>query len=165
MSTARQDKAFPRLQGESLSRRPTSIPKDLEGDINLVMVAFRRRHQRHVDRWLEALGDIEGRVTGLAVYEIPVLARYPRLYRRWIDDGMRSGIPDPKTRARTITVYTHRVRFLDRVELPDDSQILVALLDGRGTMVWTHVGAPTRPAVDELLALLGDAQVGPLKDR
>ena len=156
MTTARQHKAFPRLRGESLSRVRMVVPEDLEGDINLVLVAFRRRHQRDVDRWIDDLGDAEERIEGLRIYEIPLLVRYPRFYRRWIDDGMRSGIPDPDTRDRTITVYTNRRRFLDHVDLPDESQIQVTLLDDEGIMLWTHVGPPTRSAVEELTTLLGE---------
>lgn len=150
MTTARQHKLFPRLRGESLSRVQMVVPEDLEGDFNLVLVAFRMRHQRDVDRWLHDLGDAEEHIEGLRIYEIPLLVRYPRFYRRWIDDGMRSGIPDRGTRDRTITVYTNRRRFLDHVDLPDESRILVALLDDVGAMLWTHVGPPTRSAVEEL---------------
>lgn len=165
MTTAREHRIFPRLRGESLSRRRMSVPRDLEGDINLVLVAFRMRHQRDVDRWLHDLGDIEKRVEGLAIYEVPLLIRYPRFYRRWIDDGMRSGIPDPNTRARTITVYTNRRRFLGLVDLPDESQLMVTLLDNDGAMLWTHVGAPSEPAIDELLKLLEHFPEEPVKYR
>lgn len=89
-------------------RKRTGDPGDFEGAFNLVFVAFRMRQQRDVDHWLRELGDVETAHEGLAVYEVPLLARYPRFYRRWIDDGMRSGISDPTTRSRTVTVYTNR---------------------------------------------------------
>ncbi len=130
------------------------LPGDLEGDLNLVFVAFQRRHQNDIDHWLRELNEIEADYEGLAVYEIPLLMRFPAFYRRWIDDGMRSGIPDPKTRSRTITVYTNRREFLDEVALPDESEILVALLDREGGMVWRHLGAATQEALRDLTAVL-----------
>lgn len=131
-----------------------TLPDDLEGDVNLLFVAFRMRHQRDVDRWLTELGDVETSHEGLAVYEVPLLVRYPSFYRRWIDDGMRSGIPDPRTRSRTVTVYTNRRRFLDEVGLADESEILAVLLDKEGRMVWTHVGPETQEALHDLSATL-----------
>ncbi len=150
MTQANQIRTFPRLVGETLSRQPMRLPEDLEGEINLVFVAFQRRHQDDVDHWLRQLGDIETEFDGLASYEVPLLMRFPRFYRQWIDDGMRAGIPDPKTRSRTITVYTNRRHFLDTVGLPDESDILVTLLDQEGRMVWTHVGSPTEEALGDL---------------
>ena len=165
MTRTRRPSAFPRLRGMSLSRKRMIIPEDLEGNINLVLVAFRRHHQRDVDEWLHDLGDIEERIEDLCIYEVPLLVRYPRFYRRWIDDGMRSGIPDPETRDRTITVYTDRRRFLDHFDLPDESQILVALLDGKGAVVWSHVGPPSESAIEELIDLVGRLQREAIRDR
>ncbi len=154
MTQAGQLGAFPRISGETLTRQQMSLPEDLEGENNLVFVAFQRRHQDDVDHWLRELGDIETTFDGLALYEVPLLMRFPRFYRQWIDDGMRAGIPDPKTRSRTITVYTNRRHFLDAVGLPDESDIFVTLLDQEGRMVWTHVGSPTKDALGELTAIL-----------
>ncbi len=156
---------FPTLSGESLSRQQMTLPEDFEGEINLVFVAFRRRHQDDVDEWLRRLGDIESSHSGLAVYEVPLLIRYPRFYRQWIDDGMRSGIPDPRTRSRTVTVYTNRRSFLDRMGLPDESEILLVLLDREAGMVWTHVGAHTEQASAALRAELDRLGDTPIRDR
>lgn len=154
MTQAGQLRAFPRISGETLSRRPMSLPGDLEGEINLVFVAFQRQHQDDVDHWLRELGDIEVTFDGLALYEVPLLMRFPRFYRQWIDNGMRAGIPDPKTRSRTITVYTNRRHFLNAVGLQDESDIFATLLDEEGRMVWTHVGPPTDEALGELTAVI-----------
>lgn len=147
-----RSRVFPSLRGESLARQPMTLPDDFEGEINLVFVAFQRRHQDDVDQWVGELGDVESVHDELAIYEVPLLIRFPRFYRRWIDDGMRSGIPDPKTRSRTVTVYTNRRRFLNEVGLVDESEILAVLLDRERRMVWTHVGPTTQEAQRDLEA-------------
>lgn len=147
---------FPTVRGESLSRQPFEIPAGLEGERNLVFVAFLQHQQRDIDAWMAALGDAEHRYPGLRVYEIPLLRRYPNLYRRMIDGGMRAGIPDPTTRDRTITVYTDRGQFLRRVGLPDEHAIWTVLLDRAGAIRWSHVGPVTDEAISSLQELLDD---------
>jgi hypothetical protein len=148
---------FPTLHGESLSRRPFEIPAGLGGNRNLVFVAFLQHQQRDIDRWMAALGDAEHTYPGLCVYEVPLLRRFPHMYRRMIDGGMRAGIPDPKTRDRTITVYTDRGEFLRTVGLPDEGSIWVVLLDRAGTILWSHIGALTDDALPSLQDALGRA--------
>ncbi len=149
------DGVFPKLRGESLSRRAFEIPGGLEGDRNLLFVAFLRHQQSDVDRWMAALGDAEARHPGLRVYEIPLLRRVHRLYRQMIDGGMRAGIPDPATRDRTITVYTDRARFLRGAGLTDEHAIWVVLLDHSGAILWSHTGGVTDGALRSLRARLG----------
>ena len=151
--------SFPDLAGESLSRKRYRIPADLEGRTNLVFVAFLQHQQRDIDAWLARLGDLESQYSGLYVYEIPLLPRYPKVYRRFIDGGMRAGIPDPKTRDRTITVYTDRSAFLGVAGLDGEDQIWVVLLDGEGSIVWSHIGPVTDAAergLEDMLQALID---------
>ncbi len=143
---------FPVLEGSSLSAQHYTIPADLEGRANLVFVAFLRRQQQVIDEWIERLGDVESKYPGLAVYEVPLLVRFPGPIRWWIDNGMRSGIPDPRTRSRTITVYTDRGRFLRQAGLADEQQIWTVLLDREGTIHWSHIGSHDDGAEQRLKA-------------
>ena len=150
---------FPALKGRSLSGAEIRVPTDLEGELNLLFVAFRRHQQQTINRWFQAIQRIVH--SGFATYEIPLMRRFPGLYREAIDSGMRSGISDADTRRRTITVYTDRARFLDDVGLPGVSRVWVALVDRLGTIHWSHVGAPTPGAVDRLNTTLGVLLRGP----
>lgn len=142
--------SFPILLGKSLAGVKHQLPADLEGELNLVFVAFHRRQQRAIDRWIQELGSIEDSYPGLAVYEVPLMNRFPGFYRDWIDSGMRAGIPDPKTRRRTVTVYTDRSGFLESAGLGGTSDIWVVLVDRNGTVFWSHTGEYGSPARDGL---------------
>ena len=103
---------FPPLQGRALNGTDTTVPDDLLGERNLVVVAFRQWQQRLVDGWLDWAVDELGLPRGprsgpYCLYEVPVLGRQWRVGRRLIDGGMASAIGDPEILARTITVYTH----------------------------------------------------------
>jgi hypothetical protein len=141
---------FPTLVGASLSRQAHTIPADLVGDVNLVFVAFLQQQQGEIDAWLARLGALESERSGLAIYEIPLLRRFPKVYRRLIDNGMRGGIPDSHARSRTITVYTDRNRFLRASRLTDEHNIWAVLVDRAGTIFWSHVGPATEAAEVDL---------------
>lgn len=145
---------FPRLRGTSLERRSFDIPGGLDGEVNLLFIPFLQRQQSDVDAWFEAVGDLAAKYPGLAAYEIPLLRRFPKRYRRWIDEGMRAGIADPVVRARTITVYTHRARFLEQLGLDDETKIWAGVVARNGAVLWEAVGPVTDVALETLFATL-----------
>ncbi len=53
----------------------------------------------------------------------------------FIDGGMRSGIPDPEARARTITLYTDVGTFRQALGLESEDTIYGVLLDEQGAVV------------------------------
>lgn len=143
-------RSFPTLTGKSLSGARVEVPANLIGDLNLVFVPFLRRQQLDINRWIRELGPIEEAHEGLALYEIPLMRRFPKAYRSFIDSGMRAGIADPKTRSRTVTVYTDRSMFLADAGLEGTAKIWLVLIDRTGTIFWSHVGEYSEEAAESL---------------
>ena len=123
---------FPQVTGENLAGRPFALPREFEGDINLVVVAFKRQQQQDVDTWMPFLKTLARRRPAVRVYEIPTLGRGYRFMRGIIDGGMRSGIPDSATRAATITLYIDKAPFKRSLALNDEDHIYVLLVDRSG---------------------------------
>jgi hypothetical protein len=134
-------KIFPEVRGRSLERREFRLPGDFEGDVNLVLVAFRREHQSLVDTWLPAAAALAETRPGLRYYELPVIGSGYALFRGLIDGGMRSGIPDRAARARTITLYLDKAAFRDALGLPDEETIYALVLGPDGRVAATVEGA------------------------
>lgn len=132
---------FPRVEGRNLDDESFTLPDELPGRHRLLLVPFHQWQQGEVDTWLARLPELAGVVPGLAYYEIPTLSTGWKLMRWMIDGGMKSGIADPAARARTITVYTDRSRFMAEARIPDHDHITVALLDCEGRIVWRARGA------------------------
>ncbi|MCA9951569.1 MAG: hypothetical protein KDE48_18090 [Anaerolineales bacterium] len=42
---------LPTIKGSSLARQKMVFPYDFAGDVNLVFIAFLRRHQDKIDGW------------------------------------------------------------------------------------------------------------------
>lgn len=144
---------FPEVEARSLEGEEFSLPGDLGGDLNLLAVAFQRRHQTDVDSWLGDFGSLEESRQGLFTYEIPTLSRRWTPARRFIDGGMASAIKDQKTHARTLTVYGDVGLVSDSLGLPDREEIAVVLCGRDGKAIWLHRG----PRTAEAAAALGTA--------
>jgi len=60
---------------------------------------------------------------------------------RWfINTGMRSGIKDPKSRKKTITLYLDKRSFRKVLGIPGENNIYILLLDKQGEVTWRSEG-------------------------
>lgn len=141
---------FPRVEGSNLEGDRFVLPADFGGDINVVLIAFKREQQRDVDSWTPLLKRIAEANPGVRVYELPTLARRYRLMRSFIDGGMRSGIPDRAVRAATVTLYIDKSPFRRALGLQDEDRIYVLLVDRQGQVHWRTDGAFDPSAAVEL---------------
>lgn len=131
---------FPIVEGSNLEGERFSLPADFKGELNVVLVAFRREQQGDVDTWLPFLKTMSESRHDLRVYELPTLGRRYRLMRSFIDGGMRRGIPDAAVRAATITLYIDKAPFRASLRLPDEDRIAVLLTDQQGRVFWRGAG-------------------------
>ncbi len=131
------------------------IPRDLEGSRNLLAIAFHRTQQSSVDTWTPEFARLERTDPSLVSYEIPVISRRWGPLRPLIDGGMTAAIPDPKTRAHTLTSYTAVARVTSALGLEDTDQIAVVVADREGVISWLHRGDRTDQAADSLRIALG----------
>jgi hypothetical protein len=145
---------LPAVSGSNLERKKLNLPEDLEGERNLVFVAFQQWQQRQVDSWLPFARQVEEAYPELRYYELPTIQRLNVLARTFINEGMRAGIPDPVARERTITLYVDKAAFREALDLPGEENIYRLLLDRRGWVLWQAEGAFTPEASESLLEAL-----------
>lgn len=50
---------FPVVTSTNLSRQRLTLPVDFEGDVNVLLIAFQRWHQRVVDTWIPFVRQLE----------------------------------------------------------------------------------------------------------
>lgn len=135
---------FPALEARNLEGRRFRLPGDLDGERNLCLIAFQRWQQREVDTWLRALpASRVGDLAGFAWWEFPTIWPRGEAMQRFVDGGMRAGIPDRAARERTITLWTDVQAFRDALELPTERTIQVVLIDRAGRVLWRTEGAWT----------------------
>lgn len=132
---------FPALTGSNLQRKTLNLPQDLEGERNLVFIAFQQWQQSQVDTWLPFARQLEETHPGMRYYELPTIQRLNALARTFVNEGMRAGISDPVARERTITLYLDKKAFREKLQLPGEDDIYALLLDRQGTVLWRAEGA------------------------
>jgi len=145
---------FPVVTSANLSRRGFTLPADFEGDVNVLLIAFQRWHQRVVDTWIPFVRQLEQAHDDVRYYELPVIQRMNVLGRTFINEGMRAGIPDRVARARTITLYVDKAAFRQALGLPHEEDIYVLLVDREGNVLWRAEGIFTPEKGESLAAAL-----------
>jgi ATP10 protein len=123
---------FPMVTGSNLLRQKLSLPQDFRGTINLVFVPFEQWQQMEVDSWMALARELEGQFDDLAYYELPTIQSRSFVFKMFINEGMRAGIPSPKTRERTITLYLDKAQFRRALGMPDEEHIYILLVDRQG---------------------------------
>ena len=137
---------FPRVSGSNLLREKVTLPQDFKGRLNLVFIAFEQWQQMEVDSWTPTAQELEGQFEGLAYYELPTIQNRNRFSKMFINEGMRAGIPNPKTRERTITLYLDKSDFRAALEMQDEQHIYILLIDRQGKELFRARGSYTREA-------------------
>src|SRR5680860_90873 len=95
---------FPRLEARDLEGRALALPDAFAGELNLVIVAFRRDQQAMVDTWTAWFSKIALQHPTLGLYEVPVIATRWSPARPLIDGGMAQAVSAQAVRRALRTV-------------------------------------------------------------
>jgi hypothetical protein len=123
---------FPTVKGSNLLREKLTLPRDFQGGFNLVFIPFEQWQQTEVDSWMALAKELEEQFDSLAYYELPTIQSRNTFYKLFINEGMRAGIPNPKTRERTITLYLDKADFRSALHMVDEEHIYVLVVDQQG---------------------------------
>ena len=121
-------------------RQKIIFPDAFAGDINLVFIAFLRRHQDLIDEWVPFVEELAHQHPELHYYEFPTLPRKGPIYRTFLNEGMRAGIPNKATRTRTITLYLDKRAFRKTLDIDSEKDMWVYLFDKSGNVLWRSKG-------------------------
>jgi len=146
---------FPTVSGSNLLRQKLTLPRDFQGKFNLLFVPFEQWQQAEVDSWGALVEELEKQFDGLRYYELPTIQSRNTFYKMFINEGMRAGIPNPKTRERTITLYLDKADFRAALEMPDEEHIYVLLVDRQGNELFRTRGAYNPEAAEALRQVIG----------
>jgi len=125
---------FPTVTGKSLEEERITIPDDLAGQPVILIVGYKQSTQFDIDRWF--LGLLQAEVQ-IPIYEVPTIpGLVPTPVSKWIDDGMRSGIPEGDWGA-VVTLYRGQAKPVAQLTGNRNGQAArVLVLDDRGEIVW-----------------------------
>lgn len=150
---------FPTVSGSNLQRQKIALPQELEGEYNLLFVPFQQWQQSEVNSWIALAEQLEEQYPNLVYYELPTIRTLNSLSKFFINEGMRAGIPNTKSRQRTITLYLDKSSFQSALAMPDEDHIYILIIDRQGNEFFRARGSYTKEAEadlrDALLQLFG----------
>lgn len=152
---------FPKITGQNLHGKAFALPYGLEGEFNLLVLAFHPSQQIQVQSWQPSLRSLCSHYPTLRYYELPVLAEYDHQSRVFITMSMRQQITDPDHRHIVIALYVDKDAFAQRLDLPDENSIYTLLVEREGEVLWRESGFHTSHKSDRLRAHL-DALYAPI---
>ena len=147
---------LPTVTGNNLARKKMVFPDDFAGETNLVFIAFLRWHQDLIDSWVPFVEKLAQDYPTLQYYEFPTLPRRGFIYRTSLNEGMRAGIPNEATRARTITLYLDKRAFRRALDIDGEQKMWVYLFDKSGIVLWRTEGSFTAEKGEALSNVLDD---------
>ena len=145
---------FPTVNGSNLQRAKLTLPQDFEGKYNLLFIAFQQWQQDEVNTWIPLAESCEAQYPGLVYYELPTIRSLNALSKFFINEGMRAGIPNSKSRSRTITLYLEKDDFRTALGLEDENHIFAILIDHQGNELWRARGPLSQSSEASLLEAL-----------
>jgi hypothetical protein len=113
---------FPTICGKNLNKQKKSIPDDYIDKNLVVITAFQRWHQELVDNMISNLEQLNVNDTHYII-EVPVVSQLSLLRRMRLDAIMRVGIRDYTIRERTVTVYTDKEEFKQKLGIKNEEEI------------------------------------------
>jgi hypothetical protein len=137
---------FPIVSGSNLLRQKKTLPQDFQGRLNLVFIPFQQWQQMEVNSWVPLAGELEEQFENLFYYELPTIQSRNSFYRMFINEGMRAGIPNQKSRERTITLYLNKADFRAALGMPDEDHTYILLVDRQGNEFFRTRGPYNREA-------------------
>ena len=141
---------FPTVTGSNLLRQKLTLPRDFQGELNVVFVAFQQWQQMEVNSWIPLAQELEKQTRDLYYYELPTIQSRNIFYQKFINEGMRAGIPNQTSRERTITLYLEKASLRRKLEMPDEDHIYVLIVDRLGKVLFSTRGSYTPEAGQNL---------------
>jgi hypothetical protein len=153
-------KLFPTVSAKTLAKRCVKFPDETKGKVGLVFVAFEQGAQQDINSWVSPfIGDLLNN-DEVSYYEIPMISGSFKPVSRFIDGGMRGGVPKD-LHDRTATFYGKRADFFESMAITDQSRAYLFVLSRDGRIVFRTDGpattekiSATRTALEAELAKL-----------
>ena len=132
---------FPEVEGTNLEGKEFVLPRDFEGKLNIVFVAFQREQQLAVNTWLPTATLLENLHKGLRYYELPIHSSINPIARWCLNRAMRVGIRYPGSHEKTIALYINKDPFRKALDISGEDNIHIFVLNEEAQVVWHSEGS------------------------
>lgn len=135
---------FPSVTSYNLEKSRMTLPSDLAGRLNILLLLFRHDQQAEVDSWSSALAGILAAHPEVKAYTLPVFQSVNVLSRWYMNSSLRSSSLDPRQRATTVPLYVDKTTFLHSLHISSENQVVLLIADRQGKVFWQTYGPGTQ---------------------
>jgi ATP10 protein len=141
---------FPTVRAKTLAGRCVTFPAATKGKVGIIFVAFEQSAQTQIDSWVTPMLSNYLDQADVSYYEIPMISGGYKPVSRFIDSGMRSGVPSD-LHDRTATFYGNQSVFFETMKIVDSTRAYLFVLSRDGRIVYRTSGASTDDHVREAI--------------
>ncbi len=153
-----QSKAFlPTVTSYSLDRAKVTLPDDLAGAQNVLILYYKPDQSEAAIAWATALQPVEYAHPGLETYVLPVYPKENFLYRWWIEASLRSSAPPAQEWRYTVPLFVDKTSFFSALGIHSERLFTVLLTDKQGHVEWRSEGSMDEGKMTALGAALNRA--------
>jgi hypothetical protein len=132
--------ALPATAGETLTGRRIVLTDEVRGHTTVLVAGFSREGGSATGAWIKALhGDSS--LTGIAVYQVAMLAGAPAFIRGMIKSGMKKDVP-PAEQEHFVVLTQDEKLWRTYFDVTNEKDPYVVLIDASGKVSWRGHGSP-----------------------
>lgn len=159
-----QAPTLPTVSFYNLAKARVTLPADLHGDRNLMLLYFQLTQQGDVNTWMTVMDHWHGTDGALTAYVSLVSPAKNILSRWWQNASLRSTAPDAGRWSMTLPLYVNKAQFEGVLDIHSEDAPVLLLLDRKGHVLSRVTGAPTdanRAAMRAALQAAGSPPLTP----
>jgi hypothetical protein len=146
---------FPTITSYALDKQKITLPGEMEGETDLLIISFEPEQEKDVQSWLPVAQGLQHSNFKFRYYEVPVNAKENFVFRWWDTSSMRSDETDPVMWHWIVPLFVDRQDFRKQLDIPNLKQVVVMLVDRQGHVLWRASGAMSEDKRASLLAAAG----------
>jgi len=156
-SDASKASVFPDTNTYSLDKAKVNFPADFEGKANLLLISFEPEQAKDIETWMPLAQALQHMNFQFRYYKMPVSSPENLIYRWWDNSSLRSVETDPETWHWIIPLYINKTDFRRSMNIPNEKEVIVALVDKTGQVLWKASGRLTDDKKASLTAAVAAA--------
>ncbi len=135
-----QAASFPTLSAYSLDKTRITLPLQLEGQVNLLLLSFAADQQNQLETWSATAQALQHTRPGFRAYRLPVADQENALFRWWLTASIRSEETDPEAWHWVVPIFVDKPGFLAHLGIADEKSVVALLVDKTGRVLWRATG-------------------------
>lgn len=146
---------FPTITSYSLDKQKITLPGEMAGQTDLLIISFAPEQKQDVDTWLPAAQALQHSNFQFRYYQLPISDKENFVFRWWETSSMRNDETDPLTWHWIVPLFIDRQKFRKDLDIPNEKQVVVLLVDRQGHVLWRAAGTMDQEKRANLMAAAG----------